>query len=131
MTEIIHLIFFTCVIVLAWRVAISDDMIFERIGQYAERKIDEGYKWHNLYSCPFCMPTVVTFIGWVFMFGLNIVPLEFEWGLVFVHFIAYFSSCFIAGFTWTVYTVLNAWKDKNEAEEEYLKSLNNTDGISE
>lgn len=117
--EILYLIFFTSSIVLAWRTAISKSMILECIGNYAEYKIERGEKWRDIYSCPWCLPTIGTLVSWIFMFSLEVVPFTFDWTYVAIHLIGWWSCAFICGMAWTYYLTMNAKKESYEASKEY------------
>ena len=99
---------------LAVKVATSEEMIFERFGNWAELQVKQGRKIFELGICPWCMNTLFIFFGWACIFTLEILPFEFNIKYVAVHCIAWFASCFISGVTWTWYLTLNARKEYYE-----------------
>lgn len=113
-TQILYLIFFTVSTVLAFRVAISEKMILERFGRWAEYQVEKGNKIWDLFICPWCANTLFIFFGWACIFTLEILPFEFNIKYVVVHCISWFASCFISGVTWTWYLTLNAKKEYYE-----------------
>lgn len=119
---ILYLIFFTSVVVLAWRIAISEGMLLEKVSIYAEYKVEKGNKAFELIQCPFCMPTLFTFFGWVFILGLQILPLELNAQYVLIHLIAWFSCCIFCGFTWVAYKAVVAKKDYYETAKKYYEN---------
>jgi hypothetical protein len=114
MIVLLKLILITTILVLGLRVAVSHDMILERLGNWAEKKVGEGYKICELFICPWCMPSVWSLFAYVFAFGLGVLPLEFNWQLVIRWPLIVMGSSFLSGFIWTVYLTLNSIKEKNE-----------------
>lgn len=127
MILLFKLISLTVIIVLALRVALSEGMLLERVGIWAEKKVDEGYKIFDLLVCTWCSGTLQSLTAHAFAFGLGILPWEFNWQLVIRWPLVVFGASFISGMLWTIYLTLNQIKDRNESQSEYYKTLN--DGI--
>ena len=131
MILIFKLILINVMIVLALRVAMSKDMLLENLGNYFEKKVEEGYKIFDLFVCPWCSGTLQSFTAHAFAFCLGIIQLELTWAFVIRWILAIFGTCFIAGMLWTIYLTLNQIKENNEVQAEYFKNLNNTENEKE
>lgn len=118
----LKLIALTVTIVLALKVALSKDMLLDKLGVWLEQKSDKE-KIYNLFICPFCMGTLQVFTAHAFAFGLNVLPLEFNWQLIIRIPLVIFASSFISGNLWNLYETVNRIKEKNEVEAEYYNSL--------
>lgn len=123
MILILKLIILTVIIVMGLKIVMSKEMLLEDVGDYFERKVDEGYKVFDLFICPWCMATLCSLIAHAFAFGLGILPLEFNWQLVIRWPIVLCGASFIGGNLWNCYEAINRWKEKSEAEAEYFNSL--------
>lgn len=124
MIVLLKLAFFTVITVLAWRIAVSEDMIFEKIGKWAEKKVDEGHKIFELLICVWCMGSIWSIVGWSLAYLTGVVKAsEFnDWRIIFFYPCCVFISSIVCGFTWTIYLTINQIKDKNEIEAKYLES---------
>lgn len=118
----LKLIAITVTIVLALKVALSKDMLLDKLGGWLEDKSDKE-KVYNLFICPFCMATLQVFTAHAFAFGLNILTLEFNWQLIIRIPLVIFASSVISGNLWNLYETVNRIKEKNEVEAEYYNSL--------
>lgn len=123
MVVLIKLTIITVIIVLGLKVAMSENMLLDKLGMYFERKVDEGYKYFDLFICPWCMPTIFSIIAHGFALGLNIIPYEWNWQLLIRYPLLVGASSFIAGNLWNLYLTVNQIKEKNETETEYFKML--------
>ena len=119
----IKLIALTVTIVMALKIALSKGMLLEKLGDYFERKVDEGHKIFDLFICPWCANTLQVFTAHAFAFGLNILPFEFNWQLLIRIPLVVFASSFISGNLWNLYETINRIREKNEAEADYYNSL--------
>lgn len=124
MIILFKLSFLTIITVLAWRIAVSEDMVFERVGKWAEARVDEGKKIFELLICPWCMATIWTLPAWGLAHLTGIVKFD-NWNLIFYYPLCVFISSIVCGFTWTLYLTVNQIKDKNEIEAKYLKNMEN------
>lgn len=121
-TELLYLIFFTSLTVLAWKIASGEDMILEGVGNYASYKVEEdGNKWYELLRCQWCMPSVWSSVGFAFAFIFNVLPFEWHWDYIALYILCVFGSSLTCGMIWTMYITMNAKRDKDEQETEYLK----------
>lgn len=124
MIIIFKLIFILSVWCLGVKISTANGMIFERIGDWGERKVDEGYKiFEALIVCPFCLPSIHSLFAYSIAFGLDILKFEFDWKLLIMWPIVVMGSSIVSGFTWTAYQTINQVKEKNEMEVEYFKSI--------
>lgn len=123
MIIIAKLVILTVVIVMALKVAMSEGMIFEKVGKWLEDK-SKGNRVYEMFICPWCMNSLQGITAHLFAFGLGILPLEFNWQLVIRYPIIVFASSFISGNLWNLYETINRIKEKNEAETDfYLRAL--------
>lgn len=109
---------------MALKIALSKGMIFEKLGEWLENKVDAGYKIFDLFICEWCMPTLQVFTAHAFAFGLGILPFEFNWQLVIRWPLIVFASSFVSGNLFNLYLTINRIKEKNDAESIYYKNLN-------
>lgn len=119
----IKLIAITVVLVLSLKIVMSQGMLLERLGNYFERKIDEGYKVFDLFYCQWCMGTIATFPAYFFAFGLGILPFEWHWQLLIRYPLIVGATSIIAGNIWNVYVTINAIKENYEIQSKYYQSL--------
>lgn len=119
MILLFKLILLTSMIVLALKIAMSEDMLLEGLGKWFKKKIDEGHKWLEMFYCQWCMATFYSLIAHAFAFGLNILPLEFNWQLLIRWPLVVFGASFLSGNLWNLYETTNRIKDRNDAEENF------------
>lgn len=124
MIILFKLVILTVIIVMALKIALSKGMIFEKVGDWLEAKVDAGYKIFDLFICEWCMPTLQVFTAHAFAFGLGILPFEFNWQLVIRWPLVVFASSFVSGNLFNLYLTINRIKEKNDAESIYYKNLN-------
>lgn len=125
MIILFKLIILTVIIVLALRVAMSERMLLEKLGNYFERKVEEGYKVYDLFVCPWCSGTLQSLTAHAFAFGLGILPIEWNWQLLIRWPLVVFGSSFISGMLWTIYLTINQVRENNESQSIYFKNINN------
>lgn len=124
MIVILKLIIIVSILVLGVKIATGDDMILEDLGKWGKKKSDKYKIFEALLVCPFCMPSVYSLIGYLFAFGLGILPFEWDWKLVIIYPIVVIGSSILAGFTWVAYETINRIKDKNEWQAYHYENLN-------
>ncbi len=117
MINLLELIFLTSIMVLAWIKAIDEEMIFEKVGDWAEQKSAEGIKWVRVFSCPFCAPTIFVLPAFALAHFSGIVNID-SWRYIFYYPLVLMGASVVSGFTWTVYLTLIGIKDKNEKDVE-------------
>lgn len=121
---ILKLILILSVWCLGIKIITANGMIFERIGEWGERKVDEGYKiFEALIVCPFCLPSIHSLFAYGIAFGLDILKFEFDWKLIIMWPIVVMGASIVTGFTWVGYQTVNQIKEKNEIEVDYYKKL--------
>lgn len=125
MVALLQLILITVMIVLAMKVAMSEGMLLESLGRFFERKIDEGEKIYDLFYCQWCMSTLQSITAYFFAFGLGILPFEWNWSLIIRYPLIVFGASFISGNLWNLYMMFNQIRERNEAEAQYFKNINN------
>lgn len=126
MVVLFKLIILTVIIVLALKISLSQGMLFEKVGDWLESKVNAGYKIFDLFVCQWCMPSLQVCTAHAFAFGLGILPWEFNWQLLIRWPLVVFGASIISGNIWGLYQAINQIKEKNEQEAEYYKNLNNS-----
>ncbi len=124
MIELFQLILITFIWVMGIKISTAEGMIFEKIGNYGKRKVDEGNKiWDAVIVCEWCLPSIHSVFGTAFAMGLGLIPFEINkelfirWPLVII------GASLISGLTWLAYTTISRIKEKNEIEVDYYKKL--------
>lgn len=108
---------------LGWRVIISKDMLFEKIGDWAEAKVKGGNKFFDIICCPFCIPNAhaILFV-WPLAFGLGVMPFEWNIKYLLIYPFCLGASSFITGFIWTIYQTINSVKENKEWGTQYYQN---------
>lgn len=119
----LQLVAITFVLVMGLKIVMSKGMLLERLGEWFERKIDEGHKWYDLFFCQWCMSTLCVIYAHFFAFGLGIIPFEWNWQLLIRYPLLVCAGSFLCGNAWNIYETINQIKEKNEAEAKYLKAI--------
>ena len=107
------------------KIATSEGMIFQKLGEWGENKVEDGHKiFEALLVCPYCLPSIHTFVAIGLAFGIGIID-TLEWKLLFMYPIVVMGSSFINGYLWGMHR-------KQNAEHEFLESAKYTsDSVSE
>lgn len=129
MMILLKLILLTTMIVMALKIALSKNMLLEKLGSWVEYKSDE-YKFFDSFICAWCMPALQSITAHAFAFGLRILPLEFNWQLLIRWPLVIFGASFLSGNLWNLYETVNSIKEKNDAEAEYYERCNEMDELS-
>lgn len=128
MIILLKLIAITFILVMGVKISTAEGMVFEKIGEYGERKVKEGYKiFEALLVCQWCLPSIWSIPAHAFAFGLNILPFEFNWQLLIRWPLVIMGASFISGNAWNIYETINKIKEKNDVETEYYRNVNGTD----
>jgi hypothetical protein len=107
------------------KISTTEGMIFEEIGNYARRKVDEGHKiWEALIVCEWCLPSVYSIFGHVFAIGLGILPFEWSWQLLIRWPLVVMGASISSGLIWTIYLMFNQIKENNMAQTDFYKNIN-------
>lgn len=114
-------------LVMGVKIVMSKGMLLEGLGDFFERKVEEGYKIFELFICPWCMNTLFSVVAHVFAFGLYIMPFEFNWQLLIRWPLIICGASFVSGNIWNLYETVNRIRERNEAETEYFEKLNQGD----
>lgn len=120
---LLKLISITFILVMGLKIAMSNDMLLEKIGNYFEDMVDKGYKIFELFICPWCMPTLFSIVAHGFAIGLAIIPMEWNWQLLIRWPLIFMASSFLCGNAWNIYETINRIREKNEAQANYFNSL--------
>lgn len=120
----LKLIAITFVWVMGIKISTADEMVFERLGKWGQRKVDEGHKiYEALMVCPWCLPSIHSLVGYAFAFGLNVIPFEWDWKLLIRYPLVVMGTSFLSGNIWNIYETINRVKERNEAQTDYYNSL--------
>jgi hypothetical protein len=108
---------------LGWRVIISKGMLFEKLGDWSEKKVEAGNKIYDVISCPFCIPNLhgILFV-WPLAFGLGVMPFEWNYKYLLLYPFILSLSSFITGFTWNIYQTINSIKENKDWGSKYYEN---------
>lgn len=124
MIIILKLILILSIWVLGVKIVTAKDMFLQSVGDFGQRKVDEGYKiFEAIIVCPFCLPSIHSFFAYGIAFGMDILKFEFDWKLIIMWPIVVMGASIMSGFTWVGYQTINQIKEKNEIEVDYYKKL--------
>lgn len=124
MSELFQIILLTFIWVMGIKISTAEGMIFEKLGDYGKRKVDEGYKiFEALINCEWCLPSVHSIFGTTFAMGLGVIPFEINKELFIRWPLVIMGASLVSGLTWTIYLTINCIKEKNEIEVDYYKKL--------
>ena len=123
MILLFKLILITFILVMGLKIAMSKDMLLEKVGDYFEEKVADGHKVFDIFVCPWCMSTLQSIVAHVIAIGLGILPMEWDWQLLIRWPLVVMGTSFIAGNAWNIYETINRIKERNEAEVHHYKTL--------
>lgn len=116
MIDILGMIFFTLALVFGVRISTHEGMVFEKIGEYADRQLEKGQRiWEALILCVYCLPSVWSLFGIGLYFLIN--P-ETNLRLLFAYPVIIGFTSLLSGMTWSVFEMLWAKKSYYEKGEE-------------
>lgn len=110
MILLFELVILTFILVIGFKISTQPEMIFEKIGNWANAKIDKGYKVFNLLVCPWCMNSLFSLPAMVFAYGIGVIDC-FTWNLLWYYPLVVGLASFISGMTWTIYLTMNSKKE--------------------
>jgi hypothetical protein len=122
MILLFELILITFIIVMGLKIAMSKDMLLEKLGSWLEKKAEEK-KIFEMFICQWCMATLQSVTAHFFAFGLGLLPFEWNWQLLIRWPRVVMGASFLCGNIWNIYETINRIKEKNEVEAEYLKRV--------
>jgi hypothetical protein len=122
MILLFELILITFIIVMGLKIAMSKDMLLEKLGSWLEKKAEEK-KIFEMFICQWCMATLQSVTAHFFAFGLGLLPFEWNWQLLIRWPLVVMGASFLCGNIWNIYETINRIKEKNEVEAEYLKRV--------
>jgi len=117
---ILKLIFINILWVIGWKILTAKGMVGEKLGEYGEKKVEQGYKiFDGLLICPYCLPNIhgILFV-WPIAFILGVLPFEWNWKYLVVHVLMVCGSSFICGTLWTLHEMMGTKKKYLEHMEE-------------
>ncbi len=107
MIIILKIILITSIWCLGIKISTAKGMIFEKMGNWAQQKVDAGNNiYQTLLTCPWCMPSVHSLIGFLFAIGLGIVDhisleLLIMWPLIIM------GASVMTGLIWAIYEAIS------------------------
>lgn len=101
---LIKIIFITTCLVWGVKISTEPGMVFEKIGDWADDKIENGNKiLEPLLMCPFCMPSIYSAFGYLFAYKLGVfTSLNILWAYP----IAVCGASLTSGFLWMFYLLI-------------------------
>lgn len=122
----IHLFFIivgiTHILCMAIQIAIQENMILEKLGDWGNKKREQGHKWvEAAFLCPYCAPSIWSSIGYLFAVLLCFIT-KFEWKLVFMYPLVVGATSLINGLVWSSHELIHK-KIKYYENAEKLKYL--------
>ena len=128
MIFLLKLIILTSICVLGFKIVTAEDMALEKLGEWAEKKVNDGHKIFELIVCPWCMPTLFSWIGFSFACGIGVVE-NLSWNLLWYYPLCIGGSSLVCGLIWTFYTGMNSKKNYYDNAQKYYylqnKKMNN------
>ena len=104
------------------KIATSEGMLFEKIGEWGEKKVNDGYIiFDALIVCPWCLPSVHSIFGYGFAFALGVLPLEWNWKFLIMWPLVVMGCSFLCGNAWNIYETIVKVKQKAEEEIKVIR----------
>lgn len=120
-TLILKMIFLDVLWVLAWKIATSDDMVLEAVGKWGNKMNDKYKIFDGLVTCPYCLGNIhgLLFV-WPLALFLGIVPLEWDWKYLAIHFFMVAGTSITCGVIWGLHEIMlnkiKYWQHKEQNE---------------
>lgn len=125
MILLLKLILLTFIWVMGIKISTAEGMVFEKLGNWANKQVDKGYKiYEAIISCEWCLPSLHSVIGYAFAVGIGVID-HFEWKLVVLYPLVVCGTSLLSGLTWTIYLTINEIKENNKEQSKYFKNINN------
>lgn len=114
---ILEIVFYTVALVLGMKISIQEDMIFEKLGLYAEIQNSNGKNWVKpTILCHWCMPSVYSAFG----FGIYFLIHGGSAKILFAYPAIVGISSFVAGFLWELLELVIIFKRGGEISNDLL-----------
>ncbi len=102
---ILILIFVTAVLVWGVMISTEPDMVFEKIGAWADNEIKKGNKiWDWILRCPFCMPSLYTSFAYLLTFKLGMWS---DWSMLWAYPIVVCGASLVSGMVWLLFRLIS------------------------
>lgn len=122
MIELFILITITSIWILGLTIITQEDMAFDFVREYADKKAEGGQKiFKPLIACTWCMPSVHFVFGYLFAIGLGVVSIG--WHLVIMIPLVIMGSSLVCGLIWSFYEMISAKTSMMIAEEKYYTQV--------
>lgn len=107
------------------KIATAKGMVLEKLGEWGEKKVEEGYKiYEALFVCHWCMPSIHSLVAIEFAFGIGIIE-HFTWNLLAYYPLVVMGTSMLNGLIWGHHEKTNA------AKEFYQSGENAADAITD
>jgi len=123
MILLFKLIILTSICVLAFKIVTSEKMLLDKLGEWAENKVNDGNKIFELLVCPWCQPTLFSWIGFGFAYGIGVVD-TLSWQLLWYYPLCIGGSSLTCGLIWTLYTTMESKKTYYDNAQKYYYLTN-------
>ena len=105
MIIILSIILITSIWILGIKIATHPDMIFGKLGSWAEKKVESGYEILNpLLVCEFCMPSIHSIVGYFIYWQVSGLSLKYLWAYP----VVVAGASFLTGSLWALYNMIVA-----------------------
>lgn len=116
---LLKLIGITSLLVLGYTIITQEGMGLYSIRQWAEKKVEQGNKWvEPIFICHWCQSSTWSLLGFLFAYGLGIISIN--WNLLLLYPLCVCGTSLVCGFAWNIHLMINAIKERNEAEAEVI-----------
>lgn len=114
MIVLLKLISVTVVWCLGFKIATAEGMLFGKIGERADEKVEQGsIIWKPLVACIYCMPSIHSLFAYAICFLSGMV--NFSWHALVLYPVVVAGSSFIAG----ILSILPEILEKKYRKEDY------------
>lgn len=127
---ILKMIFLLVCWTMGWRVIISEGMLFEKLGEWAEKKAETN-KWFDAIICPWCIPNIQGLL-FVYPLAFALGILEWwDWRYVAMYPFTLGAASFICGTLWEIYLTRNRKREYYTNAQKYYYNLNKKEKVKE
>lgn len=109
MIIIFKLILITSMLVLGWKIVISEGMLLEDIGLWAQAKVESGNRAYDYIICQWCLPSSVGIIAYAVAYFIGVIHKDVR--LAYAYPLVVCGSSILCGFSWAAYTTLNSIRE--------------------
>ncbi len=125
MEDLYKLILITTILVVGWKIATAEGMLLHSVSVWANKSVAKGYKIFELLTCPFCMPSVFSILGYGFAWICHIAIISGKVALMYP--LVACGASILSGGIWLVYELITAKRDYYNLKSEYYNSFPDDD----